>query len=138
MLREFRAFIARGNAVDLAVGVVIGAAFTAIVNAVVRDFITPLIVAVFGKPDFSGLSFTINHSTFNVGDFINAVLQFLFVAIGVFLVIVKPMNALAARRAAGQEQPDPTHRPCPECLSDIPVAASRCAFCTSEVTPAAA
>jgi large conductance mechanosensitive channel len=136
VFNEFKAFISRGSAIELAVGVVIGAAFGAIVSALVKDFITPLIVAVFGKADFSALTFTLNNSTFAYGDFINAVIQFLFVAAAVFFFIVKPMNVLAERRARGAE-PDPTHRACPECLSDIPVGARRCGFCTATVTPVA-
>ena len=135
MLKGFKEFILRGNVVDLAVAVVIGAAFGAVVTAFVKDLITPLIAAVFGKPDFSTLSFTINSSTFLYGQFINAVVAFVLIAAAVYFVVVAPMNAIAARRARGQ---DPTTRECPQCLSDIPVAARRCAFCTSEVAPTAA
>ncbi len=131
MFKEFRAFIARGNVVDLAVGVVMGGAFGAIVSALVKDFITPLIVAIFGKPDFSKLTFSIHGSTFGYGDFINAILSFLFIALGVFFFIVKPVNTLAARHAKGAPPDDPTTKQCPECLSDVPIKAHRCAFCTS-------
>jgi large conductance mechanosensitive channel len=137
ILKEFRAFVLRGNVVDLAVAVVIGAAFTAVVNALVRDLITPIIAAIFGKPDFGGLTFTINDSRFAYGDFLNAVLTFVLVAAAVFFLIVKPVNYLMARLRTEPDVESPT-RGCPECLSQIPVAATRCAFCTTEVSPAAA
>jgi large conductance mechanosensitive channel len=132
ILKEFRAFILRGNLVDLAIAVVIGAAFTAVVNALVRDLITPLIAAIFGEPDFGTLSFTINGSQFAYGDFLNAALTFLIVAAVVFFLVVKPVNLLMARLRTEPDVDTPT-RGCPECLSQIPVAARRCAFCTSEV-----
>jgi large conductance mechanosensitive channel len=134
ILKEFRAFILRGNLVDLAVAVVIGTAFTAVVNAVVRDLITPLIAAIFGKPMFDALAFTINGSRFAYGDFLNALLTFLIVAAVVFFLVIKPVNMLMARLRTEPDVESPT-RGCPECLSQIPVAAHRCAFCTSEVTP---
>ena len=134
MIKEFRQFLLRGNVVDLAVAVVIGVAFGAVVTAFVADLITPLIAAIFGKPSFSGLTFTINGSRFLYGEFLNAVLSFVLVAAAIFFVVVKPMNVLAARRARAE---DPTTRDCPECLSEIPVAARRCAFCTVELQPAA-
>jgi large conductance mechanosensitive channel len=134
ILKEFRAFILRGNLVDLAVAVVIGTAFTAVVNAVVRDLITPLIAAIFGKPLFDALAFTINGSRFAYGDFLNAALTFLIVAAVVFFLVIKPVNMLMARLRTEPDVDSPT-RGCPECLSQIPVAARRCAFCTSEVTP---
>jgi large conductance mechanosensitive channel len=137
ILREFRAFILRGNLVDLAIAVVIGAAFTAVVNALVRDLITPLIAAIFGEPDFGTLSFTINDSQFAYGDFLNAALTFLIVAAVVFFLVVKPVNLLMARLRTEPDVDTPT-RGCPECLSQIPVAARRCAFCTSEVPPVGA
>jgi large conductance mechanosensitive channel len=137
MLREFKQFIMRGNVVDLAIAVVIGTAFAAVVAAFVADIITPLIAAIFGQPDFSNLSFTINKSTFLYGDFINALITFLSVAAAIFFFVVKPLNVLEARRARGGPTESPTTRPCPECLSEIPIAANRCAFCTTEV-PAAA
>jgi large conductance mechanosensitive channel len=132
MLREFRAFILRGNLVDLAVAVVIGTAFTAVVNAMVKDLITPLIAAVGGEPNFSHLAFTINGSRFAYGDFLNAALTFLMVAAVMFFLVIKPVNALMDRLSTEPEVESPT-RPCPECLSRIPRAASRCAFCTSEL-----
>ena len=134
MLREFRAFILRGNLVDLAVAVVVGTAFTAVVNALVRDIITPLIAAIGGEPDFGGLAFTINGSRFAYGNFFNAVLTFLIVAAVMFFVVIKPVNILMDRFATEDAAESPTH-PCPECLSQIPRAATRCAFCTTEVAP---
>jgi large conductance mechanosensitive channel len=133
VIKEFRQFLLRGNVVDLAVAVVIGAAFGAVVTAFVADLITPLIAAIFGKPSFSDLTFTINGSRFLYGDFLNAVLAFVLVAAAIFVAVVKPMNALAARRARAE---DPTTRDCPECLSEIPLAARRCAYCTVELQSA--
>ena len=136
LLKEFRAFILRGNLVDLAVAVVIGTAFTAVVTAFVKDIITPLIAAIGGKPNFSNLAFTINGSRFAYGDFINALISFLIIAAVVFFFVIKPVNALLARRRT--EPPvDEEIRTCPECLSEIPVAARRCAFCTVQLTPQA-
>ena len=132
MLREFRAFILRGNLVDLAVAVVIGTAFTAVVNAFVRDIVTPLIAAVGGKPDFGRLAFTINGSRFAYGDFFNALVTFVIVAAVMFFLVIKPVNLLLEQFQTEPEVESPT-RPCPECLSQIPHAASRCAFCTTEV-----
>ena len=132
MLPEFRAFILRGNLVDLAVAVVIGTAFTAVVNALVRDIITPLIAAIGGDPDFGRLAFTINGSRFAYGDFLNALLTFVIVAAVVFFLVIKPVNLLMEQFQTEPEVESPT-RPCPECLSQIPLAASRCAFCTTEV-----
>jgi large conductance mechanosensitive channel len=133
-LRDFKTFVMRGNVIDLAVAVVIGAAFTAVVTAVVGDIVTPLIAAIGGKPDFSALTFTINKSQFQYGAVINAIVSFLAVALVVFFLIVRPINALDARRKRGQEPEPPDTRQCPECLSDIPTAARRCAFCTSVVS----
>jgi large conductance mechanosensitive channel len=133
MLKGFKEFILRGNVVDLAVAVVIGVAFGAVVAAFVADVITPLIAAIFGKPDFGSLMFTINRSTFKYGSFINAVIAFVLVAAAVYFAIVVPMNAMAARRAKGE---DPTTKECPECLSEIPIGARRCSHCTSELSPA--
>lgn len=130
MLREFKAFILRGNVVDLAVGVVIGIAFGLVVAALVKDLLTPLIAAIFGKHDFSSLSFTIHGSTFAYGDFINALISFVLVAAALFFFVVKPVNYLNAR--AHREPPaEPDSKKCPECLSVIPAEARRCAFCTS-------
>jgi large conductance mechanosensitive channel len=137
LLTDFREFLLRGNVVDLAVGIVIGVAFSAVVTALVADLITPLIAAIFGTHDFSSLTFTINGSTFRYGDFINKVLTFVLIAASVFFFVVRPVNALMARRRT--EPPvDETVRRCPECLSEIPVEARRCAFCTTEVAAAPA
>jgi large conductance mechanosensitive channel len=137
MLREFRAFILRGNLVDLAVAVVIGTAFTAVVNAFVKDIITPLIAAVGGKANFGNLAFTINDSRFAYGDFLNALVTFLVVATVMFFLVIKPVNVLLDQLRTEPEVESPT-RGCPECLSQIPRAASRCAFCTTAVAPEAA
>jgi large conductance mechanosensitive channel len=134
MLKEFRDFVLRGNVVDLAVAVVIGAAFGAVVSALVADFLTPLIAAIGGQPDFSQLTFTINDSEFKYGDFLNKVVSFLLIAATVFFFVVKPLNTLTARLKPQRAVDKPT-RACPECLSDIPVPARRCAFCTAEVGP---
>ena len=133
MVKEFRQFILRGNLVDLAVAIVVGTAFTALVNQFVKSIITPLIAAIFGKPDFSNLAFTINDSRFTYGDFINALITFLIVAAVMFFFVVKPVNALLERYKT-EPDVDQETRDCPECLSAIPVAAKRCAFCTSPVT----
>lgn len=133
MLKGFRDFIFRGNVVDLAVAVVIGAAFAALVAAFVKDLLTPLIAAIVGKPDFSALSVTINGSQLLYGDFINVLISFLLVAAAIYFFVVAPMNTLAARRKRGEVAPDPTTRKCPECLSEVPIAARRCAFCTASI-----
>ena len=137
MIKGFRDFILRGNVVDLAVAVVIGAAFGAVITAFVADIITPLIAAIFGKPDFSSLTFTINSSKFLYGSFINAVVSFLLIALAVYFVIVVPMNRVAELRARGKAPEDTSTKQCPECLSEIPVAAKKCAFCTSQQPGAA-
>jgi large conductance mechanosensitive channel len=133
-VRGFRDFILRGNLVDLAVAVVIGAAFGALVTALVKDLITPLLAAIGGKPSFDSLSFTINGSHFLYGAFINALLAFLILAAVVYFLVVKPFAALLERLLPKKEI-GPT-RSCPECMSDIPAAARRCMFCTAEVGPA--
>ncbi len=133
MLKEFRDFVLRGNVVDLAVAVVIGAAFGAVVNAAVTDLVTPLIAAIGGEPSFDRLAFTINGSEFRYGDLINKLITFLLVAAVVFFAVVKPLNAVMARLRPEPPVDQPT-RACPECLSDIPQAARRCAFCTAPVT----
>ena len=135
MLKEFRDFVLRGNVVDLAVAVVVGAAFGAVVNSAVSDLITPLIAAIGGEADFAALTFTINGSEFRYGNFINQLLTFLIVAAVVFFAVVKPVNALMARFRPEPPVDAPT-RACPECLSDIPGGARRCAFCTAQVAPA--
>jgi large conductance mechanosensitive channel len=130
----FRQFITRGNLIDLAVAVVIGTAFTAVVTAIVADLITPLTAAIGGKPDFSSLAFTLNKSTFKYGALINALLSFLIIAAVVYFLIVAPMARITARLARHKEA---TERDCPECLSSIPVAARRCKYCTAVVMPVA-
>jgi len=131
MIKGFRDFILRGNVVDLAVAVVIGAAFGALINSFVADIITPLIAAIFGQPDFSSLTFTINGSKFTYGTFINAVVSFLLIALAIYFAVVVPMNKVNERRARGQAPAESTVKQCPECLSEIPVAARKCAFCAS-------
>ncbi|MDD5095181.1 MAG: large conductance mechanosensitive channel protein MscL [Dehalococcoidia bacterium] len=136
LLNEFKQFLLRGNVVDLAVAVVIGAAFGAVVTALVADFITPLIAAVFGEQDFSALDFTINDSVFRYGHFLNALIAFVAIAAVVFFLVIRPVNALISR-SRKQPPADPTTRKCPECLSEIPLEAHRCKFCTSQVPPVA-
>jgi large conductance mechanosensitive channel len=132
MLKGFKQFLLRGNVVDLAVAVVMGAAFGAVVTALVKDLLTPLIAALVGKPDFSSLSFTLNGSLFPIGDFFNALLSFLLIAAAVYFFVVTPINALISR--SRKEPPaDPTTKKCPECRSEIPLDAKRCAYCTSVV-----
>jgi large conductance mechanosensitive channel len=131
MLSGFKQFLMRGNVVDLAVAVVIGGAFGAVVTALVKDLITPLIAAVAGKPDFSAIVLNINGTPLLVGDFLNAVISFLLVAAAVYFLIVAPMNALIARMNRGEAPPDPTTKVCPQCLSEIPIGAKRCKFCTA-------
>lgn len=133
MLREFKQFLLRGNVVDLAVGVVVGAAFGTVVNALVKDILTPFIAAIAHVPDFSGLVFTVNGSKFMYGDFLNALISFLLIASTIFFFVIKPMNVIIAR--SRREPPaDPTTKKCPECQSEIPLSASRCAFCTQVVS----
>jgi large conductance mechanosensitive channel len=134
MFKGFTAFIARGNVVDLAVAVVIGAAFTAVVNALVKDLITPLIAALFGKPDFGALHFTINSAVFPYGDFLNAVISFVIVAAVIYYLVVAPVQKLLALRKPAEAAP--AVMSCPECLSEIPTGAKRCKFCTAVIAPA--
>jgi len=134
MLKGFKDFVMRGNVVDLAVAVVMGGAFGAVVTALVKDLITPIVAAVAGKPDFSRLGFNINGSRFLLGDFINALVGFLLIALAIYIFVVVPMNVIAARLRRGEAPPDPTSKKCPECLSDVPIAARKCAFCTSSLT----
>lgn len=132
MINEFKQFLLRGNVVDLAVGVVIGAAFTSVVNALVKGLLTPLIGAVAKVPDFSGLMFTLNGSQFLYGEFINAAISFLLVSTAIFFFVIKPMNTLIARSKRGRAA-ERTTKECAECLSEIPKAAKRCAHCTHVV-----
>jgi large conductance mechanosensitive channel len=130
---EFRSFVLRGNVIDLAVAVVIGAAFGAVVTSLVENIITPLIAAIGGQPDFSGLSITINNSVFQYGLFLNALISFLIIAAVIFFFIIKPMNSLMARFKPSATEPTPTKQ-CPYCMSDVPEAATRCPFCTSDLS----
>src|SRR6266571_1961685 len=135
LINDFKAFILRDNVIDLAVAIVIGVAFTAVVTALVEDLVTPIIAAIGGKPDFSILDFTVNGSAFRYGDFINKVISFVTIAAAVFFFVVVPINALVAR--SRREPPaDPTTQKCLECLSAIPLDARRCAFCTAELSVA--
>jgi large conductance mechanosensitive channel len=130
MAGGFKQFLLRGNVVDLAVGVVVGAAFGGVVTALTKDLLTPLIAAAVGKPDFSAIQLTVNGSKFLVGDFINAIVSFVLVAAAIYYLVVLPVNALVSR--AYKEPPaDPSTKKCPECLSEVPIGAKRCAFCTS-------
>jgi large conductance mechanosensitive channel len=133
MLKGFRQFIMRGNVIDLAVAVVIGAAFGAVITSFVTNVLNPLIAAIVGKPDFSAFKANLNGGVIAYGLFLNALISFLLIALAVYFFIIVPMNALKARQARGQAPPDPTSKKCPECLSEIPIAARRCAFCTSPV-----
>jgi len=134
VLKGFKEFVLRGNVLDLAIAVVMGGAFGAVVAALVKDLLTPLIGAVAGQPDFSALVIAVNGSRFLVGDFLNAVIAFLLMAAALYLFVVAPMNALTARRRRGEAPTDPTTKKCPECLSEVPIAARRCAFCTSTLS----
>jgi large conductance mechanosensitive channel len=128
----FRKFLLRGNLIDLAVAVVIGTAFTAVVTAIVKDLITPLLAAIGGKPNFAGLDFTVNHSKFLYGDFINALVTFAIIAAVVYFLIVLPVSRITDLVTRNKEA---TQRECPECLSEVPIKARRCMYCTSELTP---
>jgi len=138
MLSGFKQFILRGNVVDMAVGVVIGAAFGAVVTALTKDLLTPLIAAVVGKPDFSSVAFTINGTAFPVGDFINTVVSFVLIAAAIYFFVVVPVNALVSRMRTAPAPADPTTKKCPECLSEIPIEARRCSHCTQPVMGKAA
>ncbi len=130
-MKGFKQFLLRGNVIDLAVGVVIGVAFGAMVTAFVKDLLTPLIAAIVGKPDFSAMKFTVNNSTFLYGDFVNTVISFLLISVAVYFFVVLPVNALVARMRKAPVPADPTTKKCPECLSEIPIDARRCAHCAS-------
>ena len=132
-MQGFKQFILRGNVLDLAVAVVMGAAFTAVVTSLVKDVITPLIAAIAGKPDFSRLAITVNGSKLAIGSFLNEVIAFVLLAASVYFLIVLPVNRLVARIHRGEAPPDPTTKKCPECLSEVAIAARRCAFCTSSL-----
>lgn len=132
MLKEFKQFLLRGNVIDLAVGIVIGAAFGAVVNSLVKDILTPLIAAVAKIPDFSDIFFTINGSKFMIGNFLNVIISFVLVSAAIFFFVVKPMNALVARSKKDSSDV-PTVKKCPECLSEIPAKAKRCSHCAQAV-----
>ena len=131
LFADFKKFLLRGNVVDLAVAVVIGTAFTAVVKALVSDLLTPIIALIFGKQNFGALSFTVNHSHFQYGDFLNNLIAFVTIAATVFFLVVAPINALLARRA----KVDPDEKECPECTSAIPAKARRCPMCTTYLGP---
>ncbi len=137
-LAEFKKFLLRGNVVDLAVAVVIGVAFAAVVTSLVENIITPLIAAVIGEPDFSSLSFTLNDSEILYGSFINALLSFIIVAAAIFYLVVLPVNSLITRSKSQPATSEPTTRKCPRCWSEIAVQASRCPQCTADIEPAVA
>jgi large conductance mechanosensitive channel len=133
MAGGLKQFLLRGNVVDMAVGVVVGAAFGAVVTEFTKDLITPLIAALVGKPDFSAIHFEVNGSKFLIGNFFNAAIAFLLVAIAVYYFVVVPVGAMMAWTTKEPPPADPTTKNCPECLSTIPIGAKRCAFCTSQV-----
>ena len=136
-MKGFKAFLLRGNVVELAIAVVIGVAFGVAITAFVKDLVTPLIAAIGGQPDFSTLSFTVNNSKFLYGDFINALIAFLIIAAVIYFFVVIPYTAMV-QRARKEPPADPTTTKCPECLSEIPIDARRCAFCGEIVGAAAA
>lgn len=129
IIQDFKKFILRGNALDLAIGVVIGAAFSGLVQSLVKDIITPFIAAIWDQPDFSSLAFSINGSQFMYGNFLNALISLVIVAFAVFFFIVRPMNKFLARFGPQPADPPKTKK-CPQCLSDIPDEAKRCSHCT--------
>ncbi|HSW75690.1 MAG TPA: large conductance mechanosensitive channel protein MscL [Candidatus Saccharimonadales bacterium] len=133
IFRGFRNFILRGNVIDLAVAVIIGAAFKDVVTAIVSDLITPLLAALGGKPDFSRYYFAINDSKFLYGDFINKLISFLIISAIIYFFVIVPMNKIIERTKKG-EKAGPSEKACPECLSLIPITAKRCKFCTSKLT----
>ncbi len=137
MLKGFKEFVFRGNVVDLAVAVVIGAAFGSIVTALVKDLLTPLIAAIVGKPDFSAIKFTVNNSQFLIGDFINAVVSFLLIAAAVYFFVIVPLKAVNERMKPKAAPAEPVTMKCPECLSERPIGARRCAHCTAVLASAA-
>jgi large conductance mechanosensitive channel len=136
-MKGFRQFLLRGNVVDLAVGVVIGAAFGAVVASFVKDVLTPLIAAIFKQPDFATMYVEVHGSKIMYGSFLNALIAFLLVAFAVYYFVVLPVNALVARARKTPVPADPTTKKCPECLSEIPIDAHRCAFCTSQLAGSA-
>lgn len=138
MLSGFKQFILRGNVVDMAVGIVIGAAFGGVVTSLVKSLIEPLIALLVGKPDFSSVAFTVGTTKFPVGDFITSIVNFLLIAAAIYFFVVTPVNALVARMRKAPAPADPTTKKCPECLSEIPIDARRCAHCSQPVMGKAA
>ncbi len=138
MLDGFKKFILRGNVVDMAVGVVIGAAFGGVVTGMTKAFLTPVIAVIVGKPDYSQLKFYVRGTEFPIGDFVNACISFFLIAAAIYFFVVVPVNLLVARMNRGEKPPDPTTKKCPECLSEIPIEARRCAHCTQPVMGRAA
>jgi large conductance mechanosensitive channel len=130
IMNGFKQFLLRGNVVDMAVGIVVGAAFGTVVTSFVKDLLTPLIAAIARQPDFSAIAFEINGSKFMIGQFVNAIVSFVIIAAAVYFAVVLPINTLVAH-ARKQPPAAPTTKQCPECLSEIPIQAKRCAFCTS-------
>jgi large conductance mechanosensitive channel len=138
MLDGFKKFILRGNVVDMSVGVVVGAAFGAVVTEMTKAFLTPLIALVVGKPDYSKLKFNLHGTVFPIGDFINACISFFLIAAAVYFFVVLPVNLLLARMHKAEKPADPTTKKCPECLSEIPLEARRCSHCTQPLAGRAA
>lgn len=137
MFNEFKKFILRGNVVDLAVGVVIGSAFNGVVQALVRDMITPIIAALGGSSRFNDAHFTVHHSQFLYGDFLNVLISFLVIAVVVFFLVVQPINKLSELAFKSKKTEDPSTRKCPYCLGEVPKAATKCMHCTSKLEPKA-
>ena len=137
MFAGFRQFILRGNVVDLAVGIMIGAAFNAVVSSLVKDILTPFIAAIVGRPQFANFSFTIHGAQFMYGDFLNNIISFLITALAVYFFVVLPINKLSQKLAPKGPPPEANTKQCPECMSNIPIAARRCAYCTSKLDEAA-
>lgn len=131
VLKGFRQFMMRGNVLDLVVAVVMGAAFNGVITALVKDLITPLVAAIFGQRSFSGIHFEIHRSMFPIGDLVNAMVSFVLMGSTVYFLVVVPVNAITAHLRRGGQSHDPTTKKCPECLSEVPIAARRCAHCTS-------
>jgi large conductance mechanosensitive channel len=138
MIDGFKKFILRGNVVDMAVGVVIGAAFAGVVTSLTKAFLTPLIAVLVHQPDYSKLNFYVRGTEFPFGDFVNACISFVLIAVAVYFLVVLPVNALIARMHRSEKVPDPTTKKCPECMSEIPIDAKRCSHCTQPVLGRAA
>lgn len=137
MIQEFRAFLLKGNIIDLAVAFIAGVAFSAVVQSLVNDVIMQLVAAIVGKPDFSAFTLTINDSVIRYGSFLTVLVNFVLTMAAVFFFLVKPINTLIASRASSTESDEPVLRECPECLAEVPAKARRCQQCASQLTPAA-